>query len=67
MVQLIPNDETLEDFHGSYGERDLYERMRDMKGDYYIFHSSEWNEMRRKSELSKKEYIQLRPFRRSNC
>ena len=58
MVYLIPNDETLEDFNGSRGELNLYERMKDMKGDYYIFHSSEWNEKRRKSEMSKRDYIQ---------
>lgn len=58
MVTMIPHDETLEDFNGSRGELNLYERMKDMKGDYYIFHSSEWNEKRRKSEMSKRDYIQ---------
>ena len=58
MVTLIPNDETLDDFNGSRGELNLYERMKNMKGDYYIFHSSEWNEKRRKSEMSKRDYIQ---------
>ena len=37
MVTLIPDDETLEDFNGCAGERLLYDRMKEMKGDYYIF------------------------------
>lgn len=58
MAIMIPGNETLDDFNFSGGELRLHELFSQLSDDYYIFHSTSWNEKRRRSELSTKNYVQ---------
>lgn len=58
MAIMIPGMETKEDFNASGGELLLYELLQQLPDDYYIFHSTRWNEQRRRNEYSAKKYIQ---------
>ena len=55
---MIPGMETKEDFNFSGGELLLYELLQQLPDDYYVFHSTHWNEQRRRSEYSARKYIQ---------
>lgn len=58
MAIMIPGMETKEDFNFSGGELLLYELLQQLPDDYYVFHSTHWNEQRRRSEYSARKYIQ---------
>lgn len=61
MAVMIPGlqfKDMQKDFHGSYGERRLYEMLKELPDDYYILHSTAWNERRRKESIPAKYYIQ---------
>ena len=58
MAIMIPGMETKEDFNFSGGELLLYELLRQLPDDYYVFHSTHWNEQRRRSEYSARKYVQ---------
>ena len=49
---MIPSMETKEDFNASGGELLLYELLAQLPDDYYIFHSTRWNEKLQKSAYS---------------
>lgn len=48
MVLLIPSDRNSEEFNGSLGEEELYNRFNELSDDYIVFHSVRWNENKRK-------------------
>lgn len=61
MAKMIPGlqyKDLQKDFNGSIGELRLYELLEKLPDDYYVLHSTSWNEQRRKSELSPRKYVQ---------
>lgn len=58
MAIMIPGMETKDDFNASGGELLLYELLQQLLDDYYIFHSTHWNEQRRRNEYSSRKYVQ---------
>ena len=61
MAVMIPGlqfKDLQKDFNGSAGEYRLYELLEKLPNDYYVFHSTSWNEQRRKSTLSPRKYVQ---------
>lgn len=58
MAIMIPGMETKDDFNASGGELLLYELLQQLPDDYYIFHSTHWNEQRRRDEYSSRKYVQ---------
>ena len=58
MAIMIPGMETKEDFNISGGELLLYELLQQLPDDYYVFHSTHWNEQRRRNEYSARKYVQ---------
>jgi thymidine kinase len=60
MATMIPGTQALDDFNWSAGEQRLYGLLELLPSTYYIFHSARWNEKRRRSELSPREYIEWR-------
>lgn len=44
MAIMIPGMETKEDFNASGGELLLYELLAQLPDEYYVFHSTRWNE-----------------------
>ena len=58
MAIMIPGMETKEDFNSSGGELLLYELLQQLPDDYYVFHSTRWNEQRRRNEYSARKYVQ---------
>lgn len=42
MANLIPSDRKYEEFNGSIGEFELYEKFKSLPDDYIIFHSASW-------------------------
>ena len=59
MAIMIPGMETKEDFNSSGGELLLYDLLQQLPDDYYVFHSTRWNEQRRRNEYSARKYVQL--------
>ena len=56
---MIPGMETKEDFNDSAGELLLYQQLQELPDDYYIFHSTRWNEQRRRAEYAgAKKYVE---------
>ena len=50
MAQMIPN--TLEDDHGSFGERKVFEALRDkLDEEFVVFHSVRWNAPNEKNTI----------------
>ena len=50
MAQMIPS--TLEDDHGSFGERKVFEALRDkLDNDFVVFHSVRWNARNEKNTI----------------
>ena len=49
---MIPGMETKEDFNASGGELLLYELLAQLPDEYYVFHSTRWNEKLQKSEYA---------------
>ena len=58
MAIMIPGMASSDDFNYSGGELLLYRRLQELSDDYYVFHSTRWNERRRRSELSARMYVQ---------
>ena len=61
MAVMIPGlqyKDLQRDFNGSVGEYRLYEMLEQLPDDYYVLHSTSWNEQRRKSETSPRKYVQ---------
>ena len=61
MAMMIPGlqyKDVLKDFNGSIGEYRLYELLQKLPDDYYVFHSTSWNEQRRKNTISPRKYVQ---------
>ena len=61
MAVMIPGlqyKDLQKDFNGSFGEYRLYELLEKLPDDYYVFHSTSWNEQRRKDTISPKKYVQ---------
>lgn len=52
MAIMIPGMETKEDFNASGGELLLYELLAQLPDEYYVFHSTRWNEKLQKSEYA---------------
>lgn len=44
MAIMIPGDIDSIDFHGSFGERDIYESLRSLPNEYVVFHSVVWQQ-----------------------
>ena len=50
MAQMIPN--TLEDDHGSFGEKQVFEKLKDgLTDDFVVFHSVRWNSYNEKKTV----------------
>lgn len=61
MAVMIPGlqyKDLQKDFNGSVGELRLYELLEKLPNDFYVLHSTAWNEQRRKNELSPRKYVQ---------
>lgn len=61
MAVMIPGlqyKDLQKDFNGSVGELRLYELLEKLPNDFYVLHSTAWNEQRRKNDLSPKKYVQ---------
>ena len=61
MAVMIPGlqyKDLQRDFNGSVGEYRLYEMLEKLPNDYYVFHSTSWNEQRRKETIHWKKYVQ---------
>lgn len=58
MAIMIPGEFYIDYNNYSPGEKTLFDKFKLLSDEYYIFHSTHWNEKRRASELSRKEYIQ---------
>jgi len=61
MAVMIPGlqyKDLQKDFNGSVGEYRLYELLEKLPDDYYVLHSTSWNEQRRKNTIHPKKYVQ---------
>lgn len=61
MAIMIPGMEYKDlqkDFNGSVGELRLYELLEQLPDEFYVLHSTSWNEQRRRNELSPRKYVQ---------
>lgn len=58
MAIMIPGCATNDDFNYSGGELLLFDRLQNLSDDYYVFHSTHWNEKRRRNEMSARTYVQ---------
>ena len=61
MAIMIPGmqyKDLQEDFNGSVGELRLYELLEQLPDDFYVLHSTSWNEQRRRNERSPRKYVQ---------
>ena len=58
MAIMIPGVQALKDPNTSAGELLLYDVLQKLPDTYYVLHSSRWNEQRRRSELSRRTYIE---------
>jgi len=52
MAQMIPNDVSDMDFHGSVGEEKLYNSLKTLSDDYTVFHSVQWQKRLRSGNIS---------------
>ena len=58
MATMIPGlkvKDLQKDFNGSAGEFRLYELLEKLPDEYYIFHSTSWNEQRRRDTIPTKK------------
>ena len=60
MARIIPSEVDPKEFHASYGEKKIYEALKDLPDEYIVFYSSHWNK-RNKKNLSG-EKVTLRYF-----
>lgn len=61
MAIMIPGmqyKDLQKDFNGSVGELRLYELLEQLPNEFYVLHSTSWNEQRRRNELSPRKYVQ---------
>lgn len=61
MAVMIPGlqyKDVQKDFNGSLGEYRLYELLEQLPSDYYVLHSTSWNEQRRKEMIPDRKYVQ---------
>lgn len=61
MAVMIPGmryKDVQKDFNGSQGEFRLYELLEQLPQDYYVFHSTSWNERRRSETIPSRSYVQ---------
>lgn len=58
MAVMIPGELYLDDTHFSGGELRLFELLKTLPDEYYVFHSTHWNEKERKNTMSHRNYIQ---------
>lgn len=61
MAVIIPGlqyKDLQRDFNGSLGEYRLYEMLEKLPDEYYVLHSTSWNEQRRKETIHPKKYVQ---------
>ena len=58
MIPGLQYKDLQQDFNGSVGELRLYELLEKLPDDYYVLHSTAWNEQRRRNELSPRKYVQ---------
>lgn len=57
MAIMIPGPDAMEDFNGSLGEKELYDKLCELPDSYYIFHSARWNEVMRKGRFAQKKLM----------
>lgn len=58
MIPGMQHKDLQKDFNGSVGELRLYELLEQLPNDFYVLHSTSWNEQRRRNELSPQKYVQ---------
>lgn len=58
MIPGIQYKDLQKDFNGSVGELRLYELLEQLPNDFYVLHSTSWNEQRRRNELYPRKYVQ---------
>lgn len=58
MIPGLQYKDLQKDFNGSVGEYRLYELLEKLPDDYYVLHSTSWNEQRRKNKFSPRKYVQ---------
>lgn len=51
MSIMIPEKELMDGFNGSGGEAILFDKLRELPDNFYIFHSARWNEVQRKANF----------------
>lgn len=58
MAVMIPGVHSVDDFNWSGGEVQLFNLLQQLPDDYVVFHSTNWNEKRRREELGRREYVE---------
>lgn len=48
MVRIIPNEVNSKEFHSSYGEKKIYEALKNLPNEYIVFYSLHWNKKKTK-------------------
>lgn len=43
MAHMIPDDVSIYEFHGSYGEKNIYSALEKLPSEYIVFHSVHWH------------------------
>jgi len=51
MAQMIPNDVSTYEFHGSFGERNVYSALERLPSEYIVFHSVHWHKKTPKGSI----------------
>ncbi|MFI3249855.1 MAG: ATP-binding domain-containing protein [Eubacteriales bacterium] len=58
MATMIPGELYADHSNLSGGELQLFELLKNLPDDYYVFHSTQWNEKERKNTTSRRQYVQ---------
>ena len=51
MARIIPSEVDPKEFHASYGEKKIYEALKDLPDEYIVFYSLHWNKRNKKNYI----------------
>ena len=51
MARIIPSEVDPKEFHASYGEKKIYEALKDLPDEYIVFYSLHWNKRNKKNNI----------------
>jgi hypothetical protein len=65
MAKMIPNEVENSDFHGSFGEIEVYEALKGLPDEYIVFHSVNWKKRNKygRIEWGESDFTVLHPKR----